>query len=253
MRIFALSDLHVDYDTNARCVEDLSTADYSNDVLIFASDVSDRLSMLSWCLHKLAKCLEQVLFVPGNHDLRVLHDAPGKTTLDKFREVAAVTSDSGVSIGPFHCDSLSIVPLLGWYDYSFGALTGTLSAAWMDFVACRWPDGLQAPEISLQFSALNRTQVPKGVRRVITFSHFVSRIDLLPGALPAKHRMLFPVLGSTHLDRQLRDLNSQMHVYGHSHINRRRLIDGVTYINSAFGYPHEERIASKQLTTILDD
>jgi len=253
MRVFALSDIHVDYDSNARWVENLSTADYRDDVLILAGDVSDRLSTLSWCLHQFARCFGQVLFVPGNHDLWVLRDTPGKTSLDKFREVAVVAEDAGVSMQPFRRDSLYIVPLFSWYDYTFGTPSDTLRAAWMDFVACRWPDGFDAYEISLHFGALNQTRVPDDVSRVITFSHFVPRIDLLPSSLPAEHRMLFPVLGSTHIDTQLRQLKSQMHVYGHSHINRHRLIDGVIYINNAFGYPHEERITAKRLTAILDD
>lgn len=253
MRVFALSDIHVDYDINARWVENLSTADYRDDLLILAGDVSDRLSALSVCLQKFARCFARVLFVPGNHDLWVLRDEPGKTSLDKFREVAVVAADAGVSMQPLRRGSLYIVPLLGWYDYTFGAPSDALRAGWMDFVACRWPDGFEPQEISLHFAALNQTGVPEGVERVITFSHFVPRIDLLPSSLPAEHRMLFPVLGSTHIDTQLRRLNSQLHVYGHSHINRHRLIDGVTYINNAFGYPHEERIAAKQLTAILTD
>lgn len=252
MRVFALSDIHVDYDSNARWVENLSTADYRDDVLILAGDVSDRLSALSRCLHQFARRFGQVLFVPGNHDLWVLRDTPGKTSFDKFREVAVVAEDAGVSMQPFLHGSLYIVPLFSWYDYTFGAPSDTLRAAWMDFVACRWPDGFHAEEISLHFGALNQTWVPEGVERVVTFSHFVPRIDLLPSSLPAEHRMLFPVLGSTHIDTQLRRLKSQMHVYGHSHINRQRLIDGVIYINNAFGYPHEDRITAKRLTAILD-
>jgi hypothetical protein len=41
-----------------------------------------------------------------------------------------------------------------------------------------------------------------------------------------------------------------MHVYGHSHINRRVEIDGVSYINNAFGYPSETAITSKRLLCI---
>lgn len=251
MRVFALSDIHVDYDVNAQWVDQLSTADYREDVLILAGDVSDRLPVLGWCLQRLARSFGQVLFVPGNHDLWVIRDAPGKTSFDKFREIAVIAEDAGVSMQPFRRDALLIVPLLGWYDYTFGQPSAALQSAWMDFIACRWPAGLEPQEISLHFAALNPIAVPGGIERVLTFSHFVPRLDLLPMAIPAEHRMLFPVLGSTRLDTQLRGLGSQMHVYGHSHINRRRLIDGVTYVNSAFGYPHEERITSKQLTALL--
>jgi predicted phosphodiesterase len=52
------------------------------------------------------------------------------------------------------------------------------------------------------------------------------------------------------LDTQLRQLGSTLHIYGHSHVNRRIDIDGITYINNAFGYPQETRITAKQLLCI---
>lgn len=253
MRVFALSDIHVDYEVNARWVESLSTTEYRDDLLILAGDVSDRPPVLGRCLQQLARRFGQVLFVPGNHELWVIRDAPGKSSFDKFREVCAIAEDAGVSMQPFRRGSLYVVPLLGWYDYSFGEPGASLRGAWMDFAACRWPDGFDERDISLHFGALNPTVVPEGIERVFTFSHFVPRVDLIPGGLPGEHRMLLPVLGSTQIDTQLRALGSQLHVYGHSHINRRRTIDGVAYVNNAFGYPHEEHIAAKQLTTIRCD
>jgi hypothetical protein len=85
---------------------------------------------------------------------------------------------------------------------------------------------------------------------VITYSHFLPRIDLMPDFIPCASRVLYPILGSSQLDPQLRRLNSHIHVYGHSHVNRNVKIDGVSYINNAFGYPHETRITSKHLVCI---
>lgn len=250
MRVFALSDIHVDYDVNARWVERLSTADYRADVLILAGDVTDRLPLLSWCLRTFAQRFKVVLFVPGNHELWVVRDGPGKNSFDKFREVTRVVEEAGASMQPFRSGALYIVPLLGWYDYSFGTPCETLTASWMDFVACRWPEGTGAREISQYFSGLNQTRVPEDVEHVMTFSHFMPRIDLMPPGIPKEQRVLYPVLGSTRLDSQLRQLKSRTHIYGHSHVNRNKLINGVTYINNAFGYPHEEHIASKRLVHI---
>jgi len=47
-----------------------------------------------------------------------------------------------------------------------------------------------------------------------------------------------------------RDLLTAIRVYGHSHVNRRVPIEGVCYINNAFGYPGETRITAKQLLCI---
>jgi predicted phosphodiesterase len=252
MRIFAISDVHIDYDVNARWVENVSSADYQDDVLILAGDVSDRLGPLGWCLSTLVRCFRKVLFVPGNHELWVARDARGMTSLQKFVQVAAVARSSGACTEPFSERGISIVPLLGWYDYSFGEPSQSLKSMWMDFHACRWPHGLDERGIAEYFAAANDKYV--GARRdgeyVITFSHFLPRIDLMPDYIPLAYRELYPILGSTLLEWQLRALEARIHVYGHSHVNRQLEIDGVRYVNNAFGNPDETRISQKCLLCI---
>ncbi|MCP4716244.1 MAG: hypothetical protein GY868_14090, partial [Deltaproteobacteria bacterium] len=41
------------------------------------------------------------------------------------------------------------------------------------------------------------------------------------------------------LDVQIRSIGAAIHVYGHQHRNRRRLIDGVAYMSHCLGYPRE--------------
>ncbi|MEX1830092.1 metallophosphoesterase [Luteibacter sp. CQ10] len=253
MRVFALSDIHVDYEVNARWVQRLSHLDYRDDLLILAGDVTDRLDLLAWCVAEFAKRFRRVLFVPGNHDLWVIRDAPGKTSWEKFDDVAACVNDAGASMRPFRHGGLHVVPLLSWYDYSFGEPDENLRSTWMDFAACRWPEGTDVDEVSERLAAMNPSEPPTGAERVVTFSHFMPRIDLMPASAPASVRMLFPVFGSTRLDAQLRRLGADTHVYGHSHLNRTKRIDGVTYVNNAFGYPYEEHIAAKRLVPIVTE
>lgn len=250
MRVFALSDVHVDYDVNARWIAGLSSADYQDDVLILAGDVTNMLSRLDWCLSSLARRFGQVLFVPGNHELWVIREDRGKDSLQKFSDVCRVVESSGASMRPFRARGVAIVPLLGWYDYSFGEPSEELRSIWMDYHACRWPDGLSDEGVAAHFSALNDGQRAETGETVITYSHFVPRIDLMPGSIPQSYRMLYPILGSVRLEAQLRRLSPPIHVYGHSHVNRCVQLDGVTYINNAFGYPNETRIAAKRLVSI---
>jgi predicted phosphodiesterase len=249
MRVFALSDIHIDYQANADWVAKLSTAEYRDDVLILAGDVTDTLSKLEWCLKTLVKRFRKVLFVPGNHDLWVIRDQPLKSSLQKFDEVVAAVESSGGSMETFRHRDVTIVPILTWYDYSFGEPSEELRSVWMDYRACRWPGGFTVQDVAAHFTALNKNGTPPE-GKVITYSHFVPRLDLMPSFAPCSARLLYPILGSTALDRQLRALNSSIHVYGHSHVNRHMTIDGVTYINNAFGYPHETFIASKRLVCI---
>jgi Icc-related predicted phosphoesterase len=254
MRVFALSDIHVDFEVNARWVAGLSSQDYQGDLLVLAGDVTDLVGRLQWCLSTLASRFRKVLFVPGNHELWVIREAPESNSLQKFAQVVAIAESSGVSMQPWHESGLSIYPLFGWYDYSFGEPSEELQSVWMDFHACRWPNGFAAEQVAVHFDARNAQNSAPAVQhsgnKVITFSHFMPRIDLLPAYVPAKRRMLDPILGSTRLEQRLRQLQPSIHIYGHSHINRNVEIDGVTYINNAFGYPDETRIAAKRLLCI---
>lgn len=250
MRVFALSDIHVDYDVNAKWVAALSRADYRHDVLILAGDVTDTLSLLGWTLETFASRFRSVLFVPGNHDLWVIREEREKDSLQKFDDVRDVAIASGASMEPFFEDGVSIVPLLSWYDYSFGQPSAELRSIWMDYRACRWPAGFTEQDVTAHFAAINDRQSALVGGTVITCSHFLPRIDLMPDFIPAAQRVVYPVLGTTRLERQLRRLNPSIHVYGHSHVNRQITIDGVSYINNAFGYPSETRIASKSLVCI---
>lgn len=69
MRVFALSDVHLDFAVNAEWIAALSDWDYRDDILILAGDVTDRLPLLGWCLSILRRRFRNVLFVPGNHEL----------------------------------------------------------------------------------------------------------------------------------------------------------------------------------------
>jgi predicted phosphodiesterase len=250
MRIFATSDIHVDHDVNAKWVAGLSTADYQDDVLILAGDLTDTRKLLAWSLSTLAKRFKKVLFVPGNHELWVIREDRNKNSLQKFDEVCETVESSGASMKAYRDRGVSIIPLLGWYDYSFGEPSEELRSVWMDYRACRWPSGYTERDIAKHFAGFNDGQVsPKG-DKVITFSHFLPRIDVMPGFIPCAGKLLYPVLGSSRLERQLRRLSASIHVYGHSHVNRHVKIEGVSYINNAFGYPGETRITSKRLMCI---
>jgi predicted phosphodiesterase len=251
VRIFATSDLHVDFAVNARWLDGLSTFDYRDDVLIVAGDVSDSLPLLERALAALARRFRRVFFVPGNHDVWVVRDAQSRTSLQKLAEVRKVVAQSGACIETALLEGVAIIPLFSWYDYSFGLPTEELQAIWMDYRACAWPADFRPKDIAAHFESLNaQIRAPAGASRIITFSHFLPRIDVMPAYIPPDKRVLYPVLGTRALDTKLRALGAHIHVYGHSHVNRRVRIEGVTYVNNAFGYPEETRIASKRLLCV---
>lgn len=252
MRVFATSDLHTDYELNARWIRELSLHDHQQDLLVVAGDVSDSLMRLERSLSALVARFARVLFVPGNHELWVLRD-DGLDSLRKFELVRSVALQSGADVAAFHGSGLSVVPVQGWYDSSFGIPSPQLQEAWMDFRACRWPAHWGTDEVARHFAGMNTEPRPPAGNVVISFSHFLPRIDLMPPGVPERGRMLYPVLGSALIEARVRALGSRLHVYGHSHINRDVVLDGTRYLNAALAYPHEPHLSSRVLRSIFDD
>jgi predicted phosphodiesterase len=250
MRIFALSDVHADYDENAHWLAGLSLYDYQEDVFILAGDVSDSVSVLEKTFHLLARRFAKVAYVPGNHDLWVRRESRPQTSIEKLQHLRHLARACGVKTQPFEVGPVAIVPLLGWYDYSFGLPDEELRAVWMDYYACVWPSELDMHEVTSYFLGQNELPSLKPGRTVISFSHFLPRIDLMPSRMPHCVRALYPILGTSRLDLQIRAIGASIHVYGHSHLNRRTQIDGVSYINNALGYPRESAIASRNMLCI---
>jgi hypothetical protein len=87
---------------------------------------------------------------------------------------------------------------------------------------------------------------------IISFSHFVPRIDVMPAWIQPWARRLYPVLGTHRLKQQIDRLGSAVHVYGHSHVKRIVRLDGTLHVNNALAYPHETGIASQELACIYE-
>lgn len=251
MRVFAFSDVHVDFEYNLRWVNGLSNYDFQDDILILGGDVTDDIILFQKVLEDLRNRFSQLVYIPGNHDLWVRYDL-GMSSLDKLSQIKKIAGDAGVSMEPLHFESTSIVPLWGWYDYSFGYPSYETFNTWMDYRACKWPESYDAESITNYFIAMNESYMEICNEFIISFSHFVPRIDLLPVYVPPSKRELYPVLGTSLLEKQIRKLGSMMHVYGHSHLNREVIKDNILYINNAFGYPYETHITSKELKCIFE-
>ena len=74
MRLYTVSDLHVDYSENLEWVRSLAAEDYSADRLILAGDITDNLELLASVLSGFVAAFRSVHFVPGNHELWVDRD-----------------------------------------------------------------------------------------------------------------------------------------------------------------------------------
>ena len=253
MRVFAVSDIHVDYAENLAWILDLDSKEYADDILILAGDVTDKMPLLEQVFVSLAASFKAVLFVPGNHELWVRED-DFDCSVDKFEAVIELCKSCGVHTGVFELPDISFVPLYSWYDFSFGEPDRHLRRAWRDFRACSWPEHLaESQDVSEYFLKLNIPKLNTRSKTVISFSHFLPRIDVMPAGIPEKRRNVYPVLGSEALGVQVRQLSPTIHVYGHSHVNQAIDLDDIHYVNNAFAYPSESHIACKQLKYIFEN
>ena len=262
MRIFTISDLHVDYSENLGWVEAISSADYTDDVLLVAGDISHDESLLCSVLESLRSRFRDLFFVPGNHDLW-LRDSVHENSFAKFNALLASCKEMGIHTGPKHLEDGCplVVPLHSWYvEPHEGASSLYVEkhgedpklGMWADKRAVRWPsfDGCSNPaEFFLSLNDLSNGDDDSSP--VITFSHFLPRPELMfwtedefaatgLQAIDPQPRFNFSrVAGCRELDEQIRALGSSLHIYGHQHRNRDRTLDGVRYVSHCLGYPRE--------------
>lgn len=236
MRLFATSDLHTDYEENFRWLQELSDTEYRDDVLIVAGDVSDRLEIIQETLLLLRSKFRQLLFTPGNHELWVR--GADINSLEKFQLILNLCDELGIATKPLRLENLWVVPLFSWYDGVFEPGM----RAWADFHFCKWPT--DAAPLSEYFLRLNEPHLRVYDAPVITFSHFIPRSDLLPPKEYLRISWLGHVSVCAALDSQIRQLNSTVHICGHTHTTFDRVVDDVRYVQNAVKYPKERRTPS---------
>jgi hypothetical protein len=193
MRIFALSDIHVDYPENMVWVRNLSARDYVHDTLLLAGDVSHRLAKIEIVLDCLLRKFARVFFVPGNHEVW-LPDTNCSNSEEKFHRILDLSTALGVSVRPerlvHESSAVWVVPLFAWYvkpeegeSSLFAPKTDDDASleTWSDEYLVRWPCGpITCGPIERRpadfFLQLNLPQLDQAYDApVISFSHFLPR------------------------------------------------------------------------------
>lgn len=266
MRLFAISDLHTDHKPNHDWVLQLSLSDYTQDAVIIAGDISDRFPQLEETLQAFVQRFASVYFVPGNHELWIRR-GEYVHSIEKFERILQLCESLGVYTYArkeflSHPETpIWIIPLFSWYlqpEEGEGSLFRAKSAndrtaeIWNDFHFTQWPDLGTHTSVADYFLSLNKPYLQQSYDApIITFSHFLPRQDLIFSTPEERKHITVPlkdpypsfnftrVAGCHQIEMQLRQLHSVLHIYGHQHRLRNRLIDGVRYISHCLGYPRE--------------
>ncbi|MCB9675128.1 MAG: metallophosphoesterase [Alphaproteobacteria bacterium] len=143
MRLFALSDLHVNHAVNRETLQALPA--HPHDWLVLAGDLGEKEDHLRWVFETLGPKWERLVWVPGNHELyTVPSDGPdGLRGVARYEALCALADRYGVlhPEAPYETwpddDGLVICPLFLLYDYSFA------------------PDGL-SPREAVKWAAASR-------------------------------------------------------------------------------------------------
>jgi predicted phosphodiesterase len=256
MRLFAISDVHVNYRKNREVLAGLPSPS-SDDWLILGGDVGEREAHLEHVLDLVSPRFAKVVWVPGNHDLWTLtSEGEGALRgLAKYERLVAICRARGVltpedpyAVLPGSGPRTVLVPMFLLYDYSFRpphvAAEDALAWALEDGIRCADEDLLGfAPYASLRAwcearvdATLERLSAIPEDTATILVNHFPLR--RAHARLPLAPR--FSIwCGTERTDDWHRRFRARAVVYGHLHIARTPVDDGVVFEEVSLGYPHQ--------------
>lgn len=255
-RLVAVSDLHIGYGANRQVVQGLRPR-HPGDWLIVAGDVCEKVADLQWALGTLAERFERVVWTPGNHELWTHPNDPVQLRgVERYEHLVEVCRALGVLTpeDPFALwdgpgGQAAVAPLFVLYDYSWTAPGTTTKAQSLAAAAASGflardeellhPDPFATREdwcrARVAETSRRLAAVPEGVPLVLASHWPLHRAATRPLRYPA-----FAQWCGT-------DLTSEWHVrfpvavavYGHLHIPRTFVLDGVPFVEVSLGYPRQ--------------
>ncbi len=269
MKLFAISDLHLNYKTNCHAVEAMSP--HLEDWLILGGDIADTDVHLQFALTLLTKRFKQVVWVPGNHDLWSLpSDRNNLRGEEKYRRLVSICRDYGVLTpeDPYtrflgEEEDYLLVPMFLLYDYSYRpddvSRDKAIDWAIESGVLCTDEDLLSPePHASIADWCAHRCRIteqrlleaPRDVPMIL-INHFPLRQDLV---FLFQYPRFSLWCGTKKTENWHTRFNVAKVVYGHLHIRGTNTRDGVDFLEVSLGYPRnwdQERGIDYYLREIL--
>jgi 3',5'-cyclic AMP phosphodiesterase CpdA len=256
--LWAISDLHVGYTENRDHVEALRPV-HADDWLIVAGDVAERVTDIEWTLATVTRRFARVFWTPGNHELWTHPSDPSPLRgEERYRRLVQICRDLGVRTpeDPFEVwtgpgGPASVVPLFVLYDYSFrppGTSTTEegLRYAYRSGIVCAderylHPDPYPSREAwcaaRLAYSRERLDALDPAVPTVLV-NHF-------PLVREPTRVLRYPEFAQWCGTEETADWHTRyaaaVAVYGHLHIPRETVHDGVPFVEVSVGYPREWR------------
>ena len=257
-RLLAISDLHIAYEENRALVEELRPGT-DDDWLLVAGDVAESVSSIEWALKTLAGRFRKVVWVPGNHELWTHPSDPVtlrgvaryEHLVEMCRRLDVLTPEDPYPVWEGAGGPVAIAPLFLLYDYSFlpeGCATKEEGLAYAQGT------GIVCTDEYLLHPDPYPTREDWCRARV---AETEARLAALPEDLPTvlvNHWPLdrhptevlwypeFAMWCGTRLTADWhRRFRVEAMVYGHLHIPRTTVHEGVRFEEVSVGYPREWR------------
>lgn len=252
--LYAVSDLHVGYEKNMRLVEGMWPAD-PGDWLIVAGDVAERFAEVESALGLLARRYERVIWAPGNHELWTVPadpvalrgEARYRALVDMCRGIGVLTPEDDFAVWEGEGGPVAVAPLFTLYDYSFRvpeatSLEHSLELAYAAGVVCADEQFLHPdPHPSRQDWCWDR--LVESERRLSDVRLPTVLVTHWPLVRQPTDVLWYPLFaqwcGTTRTADWHTRFRAEIAVYGHLHIPRSAVYDGVRFEEVSLGYPRE--------------
>lgn len=255
-RLLATSDLHVGYRENRDIVKRLAP-EADGDWLIVAGDVGERSTHIEWTLRQLASRFAKVVWSPGNHELWTTKDdevtARGvrryEYLVEMCRSLGVVTPEDPYPVWDGPGGPATVAPLFLLYDYTFRVDGVHTKAEAMERaidagVVCTdeyflHPDPYPSREdwcaARVELTERRLAECDPAVPLVL--------INHWPLVREPTRVLRYPDFALWCGTERTADwhtrFNTAVAVYGHLHIPRSTVYDGVPFEEVSLGYPRE--------------
>lgn len=257
-RVLAVSDLHAAHLPNREWIDRLQPAS-PGDWLIVAGDVAEHADVVLRVLRSLRERFATVVWTPGNHELwthpqdtvTLRGEARYRYLVEGCRDVDVVTPEDPFPVWDGPGGPVRIAPVFTLYDYSFrpdGAATTeqALALAYEAGVVCS-DEHLLHPDPYPDRQSWCRARVKATAQRLAACDPDVPLVLVShwPLIRDPTYVLFYPQFaqwcGTSLTADWHRRFRTAAVVYGHLHIPRSTVHDGVAFHEVSLGYPREWR------------
>ncbi len=251
MKLYAISDLHLDFKINHDALA--AIPEYPEDWLILAGDICTSFEDFQFTLNLLSSRFARLLWVPGNHDLwsgiggiRERGEEKYQKLISICRDYAVYTPEDPYPLWEGEGGQHYLVPLFLLYDYSFRPdhIPRKRAVAW----ACE--SGIMCTDEYLldpsphrsrpewcrarcEYSEKRLEDIPNGIP-LILINHFPLKEDLVRLVRIPR----FSIWCGTHRTESWHlQFKASVVISGHLHIRSTTFRDDVRFEEVSLGYP----------------